>query len=72
MLSPINRNPAISEFLKKISPQGLSPEEAKAQYKCPICGKSIDPDVGFRDGSSLREWSITGMCQEDQDKVFGG
>ena len=68
----LNRNPAISNLLRTLSPQGLSPEEAKDQYKCPICGNSIDPDIGFRDGKSLTEWSISGLCQEDQDKVFGG
>jgi hypothetical protein len=69
---PNDRPVKLQSFLRQVSPQGLSPEDAKDQYKCPICGKSIDPDVGFRDGSSLREWSISGMCQEDQDKVFGG
>jgi len=67
-----DRPPGLQNFLRKVSPQGLSPEDAKDQYKCSICGKSIDPDVGFRDGLSLKEWSQSGMCQEDQDKVFGG
>ena len=64
------RNPAIEQMLKLISPQGLSPQEAKEQYKCPLCGKSIDPDKDFKDGLSVKEWTISGMCQEDQDKVF--
>lgn len=66
-----DRPPQLQNFLRKVSPQGLSPEDAKDQYKCPLCGKSIDPDVGFRDGLSLKEWSQSGMCQEDQDKIFG-
>ena len=64
------RNPALQGLLKAVSPQNLSPEEAKDQYKCAICGKSVDPDKDFRDGLSIREWSISGMCQKDQDKVF--
>ena len=66
------RPPALQNLLRGVSPQGMSPEDATERHKCSICGKSIDPDVGFRDGLSLKEWSQSGMCQEDQDKVFGG
>ena len=64
------RHPALSEFLKGISPQGLSPEEAKEQHICSICGKKVDPSK-LRNGDSVKEWTISVMCQEDQDKVFG-
>lgn len=36
---------------------------------CPFCGNHIDPE-GFRDDLSLREFKISGLCQECQDKVF--
>jgi hypothetical protein len=39
--------------------------------KCPTCGKVIK-ESDFRHGLSKTEYSISGMCQECQDKVFGG
>jgi len=35
--------------------------------KCATCGKPI---IGFRDELSLKEFKISGMCQECQDGVF--
>ena len=64
------RHPALEELLKAISPQGLSPEEAKEKHICSICGKEVDPNK-LRNGDSVKEWTISGMCQEDQDKIFG-
>lgn len=39
---------------------------------CPICGKSIDFDIEFKDALSRKEYSISGLCQACQDKVFIG
>ena len=36
--------------------------------KCPICKKSIGV---FRGGLSVKEFKISGMCQNCQDKTFG-
>ena len=36
---------------------------------CPTCQKPIGK---FKDKTSEREFEISGMCQECQDKVFGG
>lgn len=38
--------------------------------KCPICNKEIDVKKEFRDIVSVREYFISGLCQECQDKVF--
>ena len=35
---------------------------------CSTCGKEIK---GFRDPRSIKEYRISGMCQECQDKTFG-
>ena len=35
---------------------------------CPFCGEEIK---GFNDPRSLREYKISGLCQECQDKTFG-
>lgn len=38
--------------------------------KCPFCTKDIDPEKDFRDQLSKREFEISGLCQECQDKTF--
>ena len=35
---------------------------------CPMCKKPIGK---FRDNLSEKEYTISGMCQECQDKIFG-
>jgi len=35
---------------------------------CPVCKKSVFP---FRDIQAVKEYDISGMCQECQDKIFG-
>lgn len=35
---------------------------------CPMCGKEIK---GFKDELSKKEFSISGMCQDCQNSVFG-
>jgi len=40
------------------------------QKKCPFCKKSIDLN-SFRDKLSLKEYEISGLCQECQDEMFG-
>ncbi len=36
---------------------------------CPFCNKKIDLDE-FRDPLSIKEFRISGLCQECQDSVF--
>ena len=40
------------------------------QSKCALCKKEVF-EGDFKDGLSLREYKISGMCQECQDKTFG-
>lgn len=48
------------------------PEDAQAVlFKCPTCGTQFDPDNHFRDALSLKEFTISRMCQKCQDSVFG-
>lgn len=37
--------------------------------RCVCCGNEA---TSFRDALSAREFKISGMCQECQDKTFGG
>ena len=45
--------------------------EAVKQGKCPFCGKKVDVAREFRNSLSRREYAISGLCQDCQDKVFG-
>ena len=36
--------------------------------KCPTCSSEIEHN--FRDELSLKEYKITGMCQDCQDEIF--
>ena len=40
------------------------------EKKCPFCKKQIN-EVNFKNELSKREYKISGLCQECQDKVFG-
>ncbi len=40
-----------------------------SQGNCPICKNKINTE-SFKDNLSLKEFKISGMCQECQDKVF--
>ena len=44
--------------------------EQITQEKCPTCKEKIKEE-DFRDKLSKKEFSISGMCQKCQDKVFG-
>lgn len=61
---------ALSAFL------GADRSETIRSNRCipaPIgCGREINPETEFRDEISRREYTISGMCQKCQDKVFGG
>lgn len=39
--------------------------------RCPRCGKLVNPST-FRDAESLREFNITGWCQDCQDEYYNG
>jgi DNA-directed RNA polymerase subunit RPC12/RpoP len=44
---------------------------ANGIYKCPICGARVNPETDFDDERSKKEFFISSLCQECQDKVFG-
>jgi hypothetical protein len=39
--------------------------------QCPFCGEVIEGPEDFRDELSRREYSISGICQACQDRIFG-
>lgn len=40
------------------------------QKKCPMCKNSIHM-TDFKDKLSVKEFGISGLCQECQNKIFG-
>lgn len=44
--------------------------ELKQANKCPLCNKDIKL-TDFRDMLSKKEFTISGLCQTCQNKVFG-
>lgn len=42
----------------------------KADGKCPFCGKDMSNAV-FKDKVSIKEFELTGLCQDCQDDFFG-
>lgn len=63
MTEPSEKSPEMEEFLEKV----FGRTSAIKTDKCVLCGK---PAVEFKDEISKREYTISGMCQECQDKVF--
>lgn len=44
--------------------------ELVRELKCPFCKLIIDVST-FRDEKSRKEYTISGLCQECQDAIFG-
>jgi len=62
--------PEFSNFMKEFA-QALFGVSAE-QGTCWMCGREGVKAEDFRDEESLQEYRISGMCQECQDKTFGG
>ena len=59
--------PDLNKPAFKIMPEA---GEAIKENKCPTCSKEIK-ESDFKDALSRKEYSISGLCQSCQDKVFG-
>lgn len=66
-MEPTKKAPGINAFLSSIA--GKDRESTIRSDKCMFCDT---PNVNFRDELSKREYSISGLCQDCQDKTFGG
>ena len=53
------------DIIKSIFGNDIS--ERISNNRCPLCNKEI---TGFRDKLSEKEYKISGLCQECQDKIF--
>ncbi len=61
-LPPIDLNKPVFQ----IFPQA---KEAVKQGKCPLCHKKIK-EAEFKTELEIKEYSISGLCQSCQDKLF--
>lgn len=71
-MNPSDKNPEIDYHITKTF--GFDRRKFIEDNHCvpaPIgCGRSVNT-TGFRDERSLREFRISGLCQECQDLIFG-
>ena len=65
-LSATLKHPQIEEMLSKLT--GLSRVGAVHEASCVTCGGEARI---FRDDLSRKEYTISAMCQDCQDSVFG-
>ena len=65
-----NRSPEMQHNLDRLAENlyGRTQAEAFEKKICIDCGRSVT-NV-FRDKLSLKEWKISGLCQDCQDLVF--
>ena len=68
MTQPTTKSPAIDSFITAIT--GKSRRETILAGDCMTCNNECI-DENFRDDCSIREYHISGMCQECQDNAFG-
>ena len=67
-MEPSQKHPAIASFLDNISGRSGA-ITSNVCVRPPIgCGKPISK---FKDELSAREYTISGLCQECQDKIWG-
>lgn len=68
MAEPTKKSKEIENLIDNINPSGRKRVDSIKQDICSWCGK---PAVEFRDMLSAKEYSISGFCQDCQDKTFG-
>ena len=64
MPEPSVKHPVMEFWLEEMFGRTTAIEN----MKCVTCSEPAD---GFRDEISLKEYTISGMCQSCQDSVFG-
>lgn len=64
MATPSEKSPHIESFLEK----KFGRTSAITADVCVMCGSDASE---FRDALSRKEYSVSGMCQNCQDAVFG-
>jgi len=68
MAEPARKAQNIEDLIDALNPSGRKRVDSIRSDICAWCGK---PATEFRDTPSRREYTISGLCQECQDEVFG-
>ena len=68
MTKPTGKAEGLEKLADSLLPGGRTRRGSIQQNICSWCGK---PTAEFRDELSRREYTISGFCQECQDKTFG-
>ena len=66
-MKPTIKSPEVNRFVNRVF--GIDRETSITNDLCVMCGQSADK---FDDELSQKEFSISGMCQQCQNKIFGG
>ena len=61
----MQRTLELQKFVEKMAPV---PEAFNRPNTCAVCGGEA---LNFRDSLSIKEFTISRMCQECQDGIFG-
>lgn len=66
----MTKTPEMQNALDRLAAEmfGRTYSQSITDHVCVICGQKVKR---FRDVLSLKEYSISGMCQDCQDSVFG-
>jgi len=69
-MKPSEKSPELNSFLNEFSQNvfGRNRTEAIENDVCVECGESAKE---FKDALSQKEYSISGLCQKCQDKIWG-
>lgn len=70
MATPSDKNPAIENFINSFA-RGAFGRERTQSIKDDICTTCGEPAVEFDDELSRKEYTISGMCQACQNRLFG-
>lgn len=66
-MEPTIKSPGMEATLENLF--GKNRVETINENRCMSCNGSAD---NFRDALSMREYSISGLCQKCQDEIWGG
>lgn len=67
-MKPTDKHPSIDDFITQVT--GIDRKGSIERNKCVFCKKDV-VTTDFRDTISLKEYTISGICQQCQDEVFG-
>jgi len=71
MATPSDKDPVIEDFINSFA-RGAFGRERTQSIKNDVCTVCGEPATEFEDVLSRKEYSISGLCQKCQNKVFDG